>query len=54
MKGQKERSAKKLNPEKYKMVWCPNCRGSGKTPDAEGRTKVCHHCGGFGWVKKEN
>jgi DnaJ-class molecular chaperone len=40
--------------EKYHMVICPCCNGSGrfaKNPD--GIKEVCPKCGGFGHLKKE-
>jgi len=52
MKRRKDKSDKSFNPEKYKMTWCPHCKGTGKSPDGE-EIKVCSQCGGFGWVKKE-
>ena len=43
----------RFNPEKYGMIFCPNCRGSGKSfHDAKG-VNVCKVCGGFGLIKKQ-
>jgi len=49
-----ERKAKRkrIDPEKYGMIFCPYCEGSGKSSsDAEG-TMVCKTCGGFGLIIK--
>ena len=42
-----------FNPNKYGMIFCPDCRGSGRSfADAQG-VNVCKVCGGFGLIKKE-
>ena len=42
-----------FNPERYGMIYCPVCRGSGKLfNEVEGRV-VCKICGGFGFIKRE-
>jgi rRNA maturation endonuclease Nob1 len=42
-----------FNPNKYGMIFCPNCSGSGRSfADAQG-VNVCNVCGGFGLIKKE-
>ena len=42
----------RIDPEKYGMIFCPYCGGSGKScSDAEG-TMVCKTCGGFGLIIK--
>jgi DnaJ-class molecular chaperone len=42
----------RIDPEKYGMIFCPYCQGSGKSSsDAEG-TRVCKTCGGFGLIIK--
>jgi hypothetical protein len=49
-----ERKAKggRIDPEKYGMIFCPCCGGSGKfLTDAEG-IRVCKTCGGFGLIIK--
>ena len=44
---------RRFNPNKYGMVFCPNCSGSGRSfADAQG-VNVCKVCGGFGLIKKE-
>jgi hypothetical protein len=35
MKRRKERLSKHFDPEKYKMIFCPYCRGTGKSPDGD-------------------
>lgn len=47
-----EREAKggRIDPRKYGMIFCPYCKGSGKSfTDAEG-VSVCKTCGGFGLI----
>jgi len=53
MKREKEKPCKEFNPEKYKMAWCPYCKGTGKSSNGDEGVRVCSQCGGFGWVKKE-
>lgn len=36
-----------LRPEKYGMVFCPDCQGSGRDEDEE---CLCQKCAGFGWL----
>ena len=43
---------KTFNPEKYNLVWCPVCNGTGKLPKNPGGSDVCKECGGFGAIKK--
>jgi ribosomal protein L37AE/L43A len=52
MGTKKRKLHKSFNPEKYKMISCPFCRGTGKSSNAGEGIKVCIQCGGFGWVKK--
>ncbi len=42
-----------FNPEKYGMVFCPDCNGKGKIPKNLGGLNVCPKCGGSGLVKEE-
>jgi hypothetical protein len=45
---------KRVNPERYGMIFCPSCNGFGKSfADAKG-VNVCKVCGGFGAIKKED
>ena len=53
METRKRKLHKEFNPEKYKMISCPSCKGTGKSSDGNEGIKVCTQCGGFGWVKKE-
>ena len=47
------KTSQKFNPEKYGMVFCPDCGGSGKSfVDSKGDS-VCKVCGGFGLIKKQ-
>ena len=49
----KTKLGRRFNPNKYGMIFCPNCRGSGRFfADAQG-VNVCKVCGGFGLIKKE-
>jgi RecJ-like exonuclease len=45
---------KPYDPEKYGLVVCPQCNGSGKLPNNPKGIKVCEKCGGFGLIKKED
>ena len=48
----KKKKGGRIDPEKYGMIFCPYCEGSGKSfSDAEG-IKVCKTCGGFGLIIK--
>jgi DnaJ-class molecular chaperone len=41
-----------MKPEKYGMVFCPDCQGSGREEETEG---PCQKCAGFGWlISREN
>jgi len=42
-----------FNPEKYNMMFCPNCKGKGKLPKDPDGFSVCSRCGGSGVIKKE-
>ena len=42
---------KSLNPEKYGMVVCPNCKSKGYV--GYPKRRCCPKCGGFGFIKKE-
>ncbi len=53
MRRRKEKLNKQFNPDKYKMIFCPSCKGTGKSTNRDKETKVCSQCGGFGWIKKE-
>ncbi len=52
MKEEKKRK-REIKPEKFQMVWCPACKGTGRSPNKDAEVKVCTLCGGFGWVRKE-
>ena len=50
-----ERKARgaRIDPRKYGMIFCPYCKGSGKSfTDADG-ISVCKSCGGFGLIIKK-
>ncbi len=53
MRTKKRKLHKSFNPEKYKMISCPSCGGTGKSSNGDEGAKVCSQCGGFGWVRKE-
>ena len=40
-------------PERYGMVFCSNCNGSGKYFYGNEGAGVCQVCGGFGLVRME-
>ena len=42
---------KRLNPEKYGMVVCPDCKSNGYV--GYPKRQCCLKCGGFGFIKKE-
>ena len=45
---------KTFDPQKYAMVFCPNCNGSGRVVKVfNGFQEVCPRCGGFGLLKRE-
>jgi DnaJ-class molecular chaperone len=52
MTSKKRKVYKGFNPEKYTMIFCPSCGGTGKLLNDE-EVNVCSKCGGFGLVKKE-
>jgi rRNA maturation endonuclease Nob1 len=43
----------RFNPDKYGMIYCPVCKGLGKSFNEANRGDVCKICGGFGLIKKE-
>jgi DnaJ-class molecular chaperone len=45
---------KRLDPGRYGMILCPECKGKGKFLDQDEKVCVCSVCGGFGLIKKEN
>jgi DnaJ-class molecular chaperone len=44
---------KTFDLEKHGMIVCPECNGRGKLISSPKGIKICHKCGGFGLVKKE-
>lgn len=42
---------KTFDPEEYGMMFCTECRGSGRSNDRK-EISVCRSCGGFGLIKK--
>ncbi len=42
-----------FNPEKYGMLFCPDCKGKGKLLKNPDGFIVCSRCGGSGVIKKE-
>jgi len=48
------REDKRFKPEKYGMIFCPDCGGSGRSFTNFKGTNVCNVCGGFGLIKKED
>ena len=34
------------------MIFCPSCKGTGKSSNGDEVVKVCSQCGGFGWVRR--
>jgi len=52
MQMEKTFIGRRFNPDRYAMIYCPVCNGSGKLFEVEGGG-VCKICGGFGFVKKQ-
>ena len=46
-------TGKMFDPEKYGMIFCPGCSGSGKSFDDAKGVNVCKICGGCGLIKRE-
>ncbi len=42
-----------FDPEKYGMIFCPDCEGKGKLPKKPDGFIVCSTCGGCGAIRKE-
>jgi len=40
-------------PDRYGMIYCPVCKGSGKLLNGVEERVVCKICGGFGYIRKE-
>jgi DnaJ-class molecular chaperone len=54
-RGDKIGTGKNSDPERYGMVVCPRCNGTGRLVNEPDRTKkVCPQCGGFGHVRKQS
>ncbi len=41
-----------IQPEKYGMVVCPECKGQGYIQAP--KRQPCPKCGGFGWIKEKD
>lgn len=44
---------KSFYPEKYGMMFCPDCKGKGKLLKEPDGLTVCSKCGGSGVIKRE-
>ncbi len=42
-----------FDPERYEMIFCSGCNGSGRSFDDATGTNVCRVCGGFGLIKRQ-
>ena len=42
-----------FNPERYGMVFCPDCKGKAKLPENPDGFIVCSRCGVAGLLKKK-
>ena len=49
----KPNRGKRFAPEKYGMIFCPDCKGLGKSLYATNWPIVSRVCGGFGLIKRE-
>jgi len=43
----------RFKPERYWMIYCPDCKGSGKSFNKVKEWEVCKVCGGFGLIKED-
>jgi DnaJ-class molecular chaperone len=50
---EKKTVGNRVNPEKYGMIFCPECHGSGKCFNPAKKVEVCKFCQGFGAIRKE-
>jgi hypothetical protein len=50
---EKSSKGKDFSPEKYGMIFCPDCNGSGRFFTDAKAIDVCKTCGGCGLIKKE-
>lgn len=50
--GGDRQSKKIINPARYGMVVCPNCKNDGYVQNFSKR-QLCPRCGGFGFIKTE-
>ena len=49
----KRKAGTMFNPQKYGMIFCPDCFGSGRSFTDAKTVDVCKTCGGCGAIKKE-
>ncbi len=49
---EKKGVSRPFNPERYGMIYCPACKGSGNFFNGVGGRVVCGLCGGFGLIRK--
>jgi DnaJ-class molecular chaperone len=45
--------SERFDPQKYGMIFCPECGGSGRSLTDDNGINVCKVCGGFGLIKRE-
>jgi len=48
-----QKTGRHFDPDKYGLIYCPVCKGSGKLFNGVEERVVCKICGGFGFIKKE-
>jgi hypothetical protein len=48
---QKKALGERFNPERYGMIFCPQCNGRGKVFKTVKEFEVCMACGGFVLIK---
>ena len=53
MPMEKKAMGRRFNPERYGMIYCPVCKGSGRLFNEVEGGIVCKTCGGFGFIKRE-
>ena len=49
---EKRAAGKSFDPERYGLIFCDKCSGSGRCDDGGETVRVCEDCGGFGLIKK--
>ena len=51
-KPKKETAGRLFDPERYGLIFCDKCSGSGRRYNGDETVCVCEDCGGFGLIRK--